>query len=211
MRNAARAAAQTVCDFAAAGHQVLVFTCHDHIRDVFRSLGVDIRCLPAPEEVAESGRPVLPESLDRHPLPPEPPVAPPPPAPIPEVVPEPPRVVSPPVPSQYDPELDFELLYGAPEYDPGYEPFPTAPVPAAVSDTDGADEAYLAGYRDGLRESGAWQAWDRPLHPLTPPPLTHRSNRTPNTTTGLRWMLHRGAAPSPVGREAFEVLCFQEV
>ena len=61
----ARAAAQTVCDFAAAGHQVLVFTCHDHIRDVFRSLEVDIRCLPTPEEVAESGRPVLPEPL-RH-------------------------------------------------------------------------------------------------------------------------------------------------
>lgn len=166
----ARAAAQTVCDFAAAGHQVLVFTCHDHIRDVFRSLGVDIRCLPAPEEVAESGRPVLPEPLDRHPLPPEPPVAPPAPAPVPDVVPEPPRVVSPPVPSANDPELDFELLYGAPEYDPGYEPFPTAPVPAAVSDADGADEAYLAGYRDGLRESGTWPAWDQPLRPAEPAP-----------------------------------------
>ena len=136
------AAAETVCDFAAAGHQVLVFTCHDHIRDVFASLDVDVRCLPPPEEVAEAGQPVLREERIRVTAPVEP------------------------TPEEIDPELDLELLYGAPEYDPGYgvpdpEPVPQIPVdrsppqadPREPEPTDLSQEAYLAGYRDALRES----------------------------------------------------------
>ncbi|HVU87917.1 MAG TPA: AAA family ATPase [Pirellulales bacterium] len=42
-----RAAAEVLRDFAARGHQLLVFTCHEHIYDLFRSLGVTARRLPA--------------------------------------------------------------------------------------------------------------------------------------------------------------------
>jgi uncharacterized protein YhaN len=41
----ARAAAQVVCDFARAGQQILVFTCHEHIRELFTQLGADVRQL----------------------------------------------------------------------------------------------------------------------------------------------------------------------
>ena len=57
----AQAAAQTLCQFAAAGHQVLVFTCHDHIRSIFQSMDVDVRGLPSPASVASRSAAVLPD------------------------------------------------------------------------------------------------------------------------------------------------------
>ncbi|MBN2293090.1 MAG: AAA family ATPase [Pirellulales bacterium] len=42
----ARAAANVLADFARAGHQLLVFTCHDHILKLFRSLNVRVSRLP---------------------------------------------------------------------------------------------------------------------------------------------------------------------
>ncbi|MBN2021493.1 MAG: AAA family ATPase [Pirellulales bacterium] len=42
----AKAAAEVLCDFAQSGHQVLLFTCHDHIHRLFRSLKVEARLLP---------------------------------------------------------------------------------------------------------------------------------------------------------------------
>ncbi len=42
----ARAAACVLRDFAAAGHQVLVFTCHEHIARLFKDLDVDVVDLP---------------------------------------------------------------------------------------------------------------------------------------------------------------------
>lgn len=42
----ARAAAEVLRDFAAAGHQLLLFTCHEHIVEVFTSLDVPTRELP---------------------------------------------------------------------------------------------------------------------------------------------------------------------
>ena len=39
-------AAKVIADFARAGHQVLVFTCHRHIKDIFASLQVDVRDIP---------------------------------------------------------------------------------------------------------------------------------------------------------------------
>ncbi len=106
-------AAETICEFAAAGHQVLVFTCHSHLRDVFHRLGVDLRELPDAAQIAEHPEPLLAEppwseveskvaSLP-SPRPPEP-------------------ITMQGLPADGDPELDHELLYGAPEYDPGYEP-----------------------------------------------------------------------------------------
>ncbi len=51
----AKAAVGLLRDFARAGHQLLVFTCHDHIVSLFKSLKVDVRPLPGHRDTA-SGR-----------------------------------------------------------------------------------------------------------------------------------------------------------
>ena len=45
--NRARAAAEVLRDFAAEGHQLLIFTCHEHIHDLFAELNIDARFLPS--------------------------------------------------------------------------------------------------------------------------------------------------------------------
>jgi outer membrane biosynthesis protein TonB len=40
-------AADTLRTFAELGHQVMMFTCHEHIADIFHSIGVEVRGLPA--------------------------------------------------------------------------------------------------------------------------------------------------------------------
>ena len=52
----AKAAAAVLRDFAAAGHQLLVFTCHEHIMKMFQSLHVPVSQLP---NNAEPGRIVM--------------------------------------------------------------------------------------------------------------------------------------------------------
>lgn len=42
----ARIAADVLTNFAADGHQLLVFTCHEHVWDMFKSLSTDVRRLP---------------------------------------------------------------------------------------------------------------------------------------------------------------------
>jgi hypothetical protein len=42
----ARAAATMLVRFATAGHQMLLFTCHEHIAELFKSLECDVRQLP---------------------------------------------------------------------------------------------------------------------------------------------------------------------
>ncbi|MEX2185812.1 MAG: AAA family ATPase [Pirellulales bacterium] len=42
----ARAAVEALADFARSGHQVFVFTCHEHIEAMFRRAGADARRLP---------------------------------------------------------------------------------------------------------------------------------------------------------------------
>jgi len=46
----AKAAAQVLRDFAAEGHQMLVFTCHEHIAKLFRSLKAPVNELPSNSE-----------------------------------------------------------------------------------------------------------------------------------------------------------------
>src|SRR5208283_555779 len=46
----AKAAAQVLRDFAAQGHQMLVFTCHEHIAKLFRSLKAPYNELPSNSE-----------------------------------------------------------------------------------------------------------------------------------------------------------------
>lgn len=43
----ARIAARVLTDFASEGHQLLVFTCHEHVYEMFSDLGVDLRRLPS--------------------------------------------------------------------------------------------------------------------------------------------------------------------
>ena len=50
----ARNAAEVLYDFSRNGYQILMFTCHDHIRDIFHSLGADVRILPAHKDVFDS-------------------------------------------------------------------------------------------------------------------------------------------------------------
>ena len=50
----ARNAAEVLYDFSRNGYQILMFTCHDHIRDIFQSLGADVRILPSHKDVFES-------------------------------------------------------------------------------------------------------------------------------------------------------------
>lgn len=49
----ARKAAELLCDFSAKGYQILFFTCHDHMRDMFHLLGADVRILPNHRDVVE--------------------------------------------------------------------------------------------------------------------------------------------------------------
>ena len=54
-----RAAAQVLFDFSQNGYQVLMFTCHDHMRDLFHELGADVRILPDHRDVFENqARPI---------------------------------------------------------------------------------------------------------------------------------------------------------
>lgn len=41
-----RCAADVLCDFARQGHQVIMFTCHEHITDIFEDAGGQVRVLP---------------------------------------------------------------------------------------------------------------------------------------------------------------------
>ena len=47
-----KAAAKVLRDFAKQGHQLLLFTCHDHIMKVFKRLKVEVRILPDRSELA---------------------------------------------------------------------------------------------------------------------------------------------------------------
>ncbi|TWT76929.1 hypothetical protein Pla123a_23540 [Posidoniimonas polymericola] len=62
-----RTAAKVMIDFAKAGHQLFVFTCHEHVWEIFKSLNADVRRLPSRydelvvEEVPEAEEPVVDE------------------------------------------------------------------------------------------------------------------------------------------------------
>jgi uncharacterized protein YhaN len=55
-RRRARAAAEVLCDFAQHGHQVVLFTCHEHIVELFTARQVEIRCL---SDLSLVARPVV--------------------------------------------------------------------------------------------------------------------------------------------------------
>ena len=49
-----RAAAEVLYDFSCNGYQILMFTCHDHMRDLFHELGADVRILPDHKDTYEN-------------------------------------------------------------------------------------------------------------------------------------------------------------
>ena len=49
----ALAAATVLRDFANSGYQILMFTCHDHMRDMFDSIDVDVLILPTHKDVLD--------------------------------------------------------------------------------------------------------------------------------------------------------------
>jgi hypothetical protein len=55
----ARRAAEVLCEFAAAGHQLLVFTCHEHMWEMFKSLEADCRLLPTRRGGPANERPAV--------------------------------------------------------------------------------------------------------------------------------------------------------
>jgi uncharacterized protein YhaN len=55
----AKAAAGVLRDFAATGHQLLVFTCHEHVSKLFKSLKVPTCRLPSNSELAATPAPVV--------------------------------------------------------------------------------------------------------------------------------------------------------
>ncbi len=64
-----RAAAEVLYDFSRNGYQILMFTCHDHMRDLFHDLGADVRILPDHRDVFENqARPIRfgEESFQEH-------------------------------------------------------------------------------------------------------------------------------------------------
>lgn len=71
-----RHAAQVLCDFAREGHQVLMFTCHEHIAAIFHNAGAAVRTLPSrdgstPPEPALELPPPLADEPDPQPADPK--------------------------------------------------------------------------------------------------------------------------------------------
>ena len=50
----ARAAAELLVEFSRNGYQLLMFTCHEHMVQLFHSLNVDVKVLPHHKDVVES-------------------------------------------------------------------------------------------------------------------------------------------------------------
>ncbi len=69
-----RLAAEVLCDFARSGHQIIMFTCHEHITDIFEEAKAEIRLLPHRGEEVDP-RPVKRRRKSAAELPPPPPPA----------------------------------------------------------------------------------------------------------------------------------------
>jgi uncharacterized protein YhaN len=69
-----RCAAEVLCDFARQGHQVIMFTCHEHITDIFEEARAEVRLLP-PRDGSEPVRRRKKPRVELDP-PPPPPVVP---------------------------------------------------------------------------------------------------------------------------------------
>lgn len=57
-------AAKTLKTFAEMGHQVMMFTCHQHIVDIFHEIGIEVRQMPAQGEPGRAGVLAPPAAVD---------------------------------------------------------------------------------------------------------------------------------------------------
>jgi len=110
-----RASAELFKEFADQGHQLLIFTCHEHIAAMFQCMGADVRQLPKFTGTCRPGNLELEEEIPQiefQPPEPEPePVVEPEPTPEPEPEPEPEPILEAP------PEVDDYDLQDAEEID----------------------------------------------------------------------------------------------
>ncbi len=65
----AKAAAKLLHSFAKSGHQILLFTCHDHICKIFLGLDTPVHVLPAFDEKNKKFKVLLPPSKTAEPVP----------------------------------------------------------------------------------------------------------------------------------------------
>jgi hypothetical protein len=59
----AKAAAKLLLEFAAAGRQIILLTCHEHVCRIFQELDVPVRILPPVDKPEERIRVLLPKSI----------------------------------------------------------------------------------------------------------------------------------------------------
>jgi uncharacterized protein YhaN len=83
-----RAAADVLVEFARQGHQLFMFTCHEHIMQIFQSASAEVRLLPGRDGVQREEIPPKPPRVVNEPPPPPPPPPSPPPVLAPEPIPE---------------------------------------------------------------------------------------------------------------------------
>lgn len=130
----AEAAVEMLCDYAQGNRQLLFFTCHDHIREMFQRADVDVRVLPSHGSpgvrVGRAPRPIPKPQIAPTPAPVPAVAVEPDPAPEPDAEPflieqryeEPPHeeiVISPPI---AEPIVEDTFVHLAPETEPDAEP-----------------------------------------------------------------------------------------
>jgi hypothetical protein len=211
-----RCAAEVLCDFARQGHQVIMFTCHEHITDIFEDAQAEVRVLPSRDgsERVRRRRPIAVE------LPP----------PTPSVVPDEPEPVRTHPTIDPNPLLQMAALE-SPQFDPVH-PLPAKPkrerkkksaqaLPDSwpLADISALSEAWHKRYQSlheppcvpDLHLPDAWPVADLP----TPPPMPVVELKLPD-----QWPLasepppKRQPAPKPPPRpvyipETFEVLAYR--
>jgi hypothetical protein len=170
-----RCAAEVLCDFAHQGHQVIMFTCHEHITDIFEDAGGQVRVLPSRDGTTRIRRRRLPaaelpivESPAAELPPPTPPA-------VPEM-PEPIRSLPPPDPNPLflmaaaDEEL-FDPVYPLPEVEEIVEkpkrPRKKKPKPEEPA----AEPAMPEPPVPELRLPDSWPLAEISLRKPAPPPL----------------------------------------
>jgi hypothetical protein len=165
----ARAAATVLRDFARTGHQVLVFTCHEHIARLFRNLKADVRQLPdrlqsheesAPARRARRSRPEAPLEIEPEPAPLSQPEE----IEVAEVAVE----AAPVEPVPAETRLEVPPPY-VPAPVPAAEPLrrpPQIPDPhfRQVRRSDWSAEEFEGELADRVRHGGSAQGWDREVH-----------------------------------------------
>jgi hypothetical protein len=168
----AEAAARVLRSFAAEGHQILIFTCHDHIRQMFRDLRVECRTMPHHADTA-AGLSVSPTKFDDAEVVEEEPV-------YEEPVYEEPEYEE---PIYEEPEYEepaYEEVAAEPEVEPEPEPVVERPVPAIEDHSeykleqpdptvDDAEEEYAQELLDRYEEYEVAEEEDLELEPEPEP------------------------------------------